>query len=274
MFLKLWKHELRASGKLLGMLSVTALSVGIAAAVLLRLILHLVQQNISEDSLVPLLVMGMGVGFMGLILALMAYSLGVQIYLYWRFYKHKFTDEGYLTFTLPVSSHQIFFSALANHLLWSVISVLVVIIAAGIILLFGTGTDQLVNMEVLNSLPTPSEMMGPLYGEIGNPVLDILMMLTMLPFVTVVLMSCITVGAVLAKKHKLLMAFGVYYGVNMVVGIGQTILSVAGTILFWNENQQVLYGVIQGITLALQWSLIVGGCWLSIWLMDKKLNLP
>ena len=60
----------------------------------------------------------------------------------------------------------------------------------------------------------------------------------------------------------------------MVVGIGQTILSVAGTILFWNENQQVLYGVIQGITLALQWSLIVGGCWLSIWLMDKKLNLP
>ncbi len=273
MFLKLWKHELRASGKLLGLLSAAALSLGVVGAVVLRLLTYLFEPNRVEEGITPLLIVGLFLGLFFLMIALMAYGFGVHIYLLWRFYKHKFTDEGYLTFTLPVRSHQIFFSALANNLMWSVIVIVVTAAAIGIALLFGTGEDRLINTQVLSELPGILEGVNSLYGELGSPVLNWLVTLTALPCYMVLLMTCITIGAVLAKKHKILAAFGIYYAVNMVLSIGQSILMIVVAAIFWKQELLAYNGTL-GITLATQLLLAAGCCWLSIWLTEKKLNLP
>ena len=44
-------------------------------------------------------------------------------------------------------------------------------------------------------------------------------------FQTGLIYLCITIGAVVAKRHKLIAAIGIYYGVNMAVGlIGEILL--------------------------------------------------
>jgi hypothetical protein len=46
-------------------------------------------------------------------------------------------------------------------------------------------------------------------------------------------MLCITVGAVIAKKHKLIAAIGIYYGVTTVLSfVGQLIMSFLSTGIF------------------------------------------
>lgn len=273
MFLKLWKHELRASGKLLGLLSAAALSLGAVGAVILRLLLYLIESDRIEEGITLLLFMGLSFSLFFLVIALMAYGFGVHIYLLWRFYKHKFTDEGYLTFTLPVRSHQIFFSALANNLLWSLIVMVVMTAAIGLALLFGTGGDQLINAQIVSELPGILEEMSSFYGELGSPVLNWLVALTSLPCYMVLLMTCITIGAVLAKKHKILAAFGIYYAVNMVLSVGQSILTILVAAIFWKQELLAYNGTLV-VTLVTQLLLAAGGCWLSIWLTEKKLNLP
>ena len=79
--------------------------------------------------------------------------------------------------------------------------------AVGIALLFGTATDGLINTDILTELHFLAETMAELYRETGSPVLTWLTTLISILFSTVIPMTCITIGAVLAKKHKLLTAF-------------------------------------------------------------------
>lgn len=273
MFLKLWKHELRVSGRLLGLLSAAALSLGVLAAVLLRLLIYLTDTVTSHSAAVQLLATGVSLGLVFTVLALVAYGTGVQIYLLWRFYKHKFTDEGYLTFTLPVRTHQIFFSSLANMLLWTLISGVVIAAAALIALLFGTASRGLINTDILRNLRYFSEEMSEMYRELGNPVIMWLCMLAAVPFSAVIPMTCITIGSVLVKKHKLLAAFGIYYGVNAVTGILQAVFSVFVMLVSLQQEPYLAYNLTMGGTCVFFLLLTAAGSWLSIWLMKRKLNL-
>lgn len=80
-------------------------------------------------------------------------------------------------------------------------------------------------------------------------------------------MLSVTVGAILAKKFKLLAAVAVYYGISIVrsfiCGIG--IIFTAETT---KNMMQVfsLYNVVALVT-------IVGGYFLMYYLIDRKLNL-
>ncbi len=48
--------------------------------------------------------------------------IGTIIFLLVRFYKNYYTDEGYLMFTLPVSSTSLIFSKLLSALVWTIVS--------------------------------------------------------------------------------------------------------------------------------------------------------
>ena len=86
-------------------------------------------------------------------------------------------------------------------------------------------------------------------------------------------MTCITVGAVLAKKHKILTAFGVYYGLSALMGmISTTFTFLASAVVLGNGQGLLLAG--NGIQMLLQLGAAVGGYFLSTHLMKHKLNLP
>ena len=260
MFAKLLKHEWKATWGILGMLSLCALGAGVVGAVMLRLLIDAAETNQNN----PLNAISPSV-LMFVLLGLMVYSVGGSILLYFRFYKNKFTDEGYLTFTLPAKSWEIFLASLVNILIWSVIIGLVVCVSVGLILVLGLGD------LVKNIFPADAwqQLLESVDGEV---ILNLAMNAVNAVSNVVVIMACITLGAVAAKKHKLLAAVGIYYGASTVRNTVSTIV-MASTMESAQTFEKVM--TVSSVSNALIGVLFaVGGYFLSVYLMDHKLNLP
>ena len=279
MFGKLLKYEWRASKRLLGLLTLAALGAGVLGTVLVRL-MTVAESVLEEDAVmvVGVSVLVVGIGFLAL--TLVAYVIATQIWLAVRFYKNKYTDEGYLTFTLPVNSHEIFLSSLVNYILWTVISALTVIAAVLMVFVFGFAEEGLFNTEGMRTLQTFLGSIEEFAGEqvALRAVLRVLQVLTGLVSAPVIVMTSITLGAVVAKKHKIVAAVGIYYGINMVTSTLTTMVTtavsvssvMAGTAF---DAETYSMGILVG-QLLLQTGLAVGGYFVSTALMRKKLNLP
>ena len=272
MFRKLLKHEFLATRGLLGTLTCAALFLSIPGGAVLRLLINLIQNEQANDTMQSLGIIGLFFSLFFIMLALVAYTLSVQIYLYWRFYKHKFTDEGYLTFTLPVTCTQIYLSSYVSILLWTLISGLVVTLSMNLIALIGAG-EYLLDPEVISEINTVFDITLSAYSDISSPALWIISMLVSVLAAPAIPMVCITLGAVLAKKHKILMAFVMYYAITTVLSFIQSVLTVfLGLVL---DSDPILYFNLSTLlSCALSAGLAVGGSVLSIWLTRHKLNLP
>lgn len=208
MFAKLLKYEWKATAKPLGLMSLGALGAGVLGSCLLRLL----AENCDTK---PVLEMVMGFVLMGLYLVLFAYLLGSHIFLLYRFYKNKFTDEGYLTFTLPVTSQQIILSAAVNIMIWQAITTVVYMVCYGAMLYFGLLQSS---DEMMGTLTTMMDVLGNQFG-IGGLIFALICGVITMAAGVLLAMTAITVGAVVAKKHKLLAALGLYYGGSMVLGL-------------------------------------------------------
>lgn len=279
MFAKLLKHEWKSTASLLGILSLGALGIGIMGTVVLRLLVTYGEKMFEEDSALFLVIPMLGMMLFFLCVALVVYAVGTYIFLLIRFYRNKFTDEGYLTFTLPVTSHQIFLSSAANLFIWQVISGLVVLAAISIAVLFGTATDGIINSESLRYFDfTFSEfalMLGVEDYE-GYWVLNLLRGLVSWLAATVMAMTSVTLGAVAAKRHKLLAAIGIYYGLSVAVNVMFGAASVIVMIFTANPDAvyDSMYYASAVVEIVLQLGVLLGGYFLSTYLMKNKLNLP
>ena len=228
MFSRLLKHEWRASAPLLGMLSLAAGGIGILAAGVLRILVNYADKLWwQNEGLGTVIVVALGMFLCFSVVALSVYAIGIQFVLLYRFYKNKYTDEGYLTFTLPVKTTHIFWSSFLNMLIWLAISLAVVLTVIFLAVLFGTAKEGLVNLDVFEGIREALRFLTGLdwselfSDKLSVPYLVVLGLTGLLaPFYGLfVPMACITAGAVLAKKHKILASFGVYYAVNFAVGI-------------------------------------------------------
>ena len=287
MFSRLLKHEWKANAGLLGILSLAIFGIGIAATVVLRI---LVNQEGRLDLFgadgFPLEVMAtaaMGMFLFFSIIALSVYIIAVQFILLYRFYKNKFTDEGYLTFTLPVKTSEIFWSSFVNMLLWMLIAGAVVAVIVCMALLFGTAQEGLINTDIFGSLSEMAEIFSDLTWadlfEEGQSVIYVVLMVLQLlitPFYALFIpMCCITMGAVLAKKHKILASFGMYYVVNFVVGIITSVATIVPSLfLLGNGSEDIFLLASTGIEVFVTLALTLGAYFLTIHLMKHKLNLP
>ena len=87
-------------------------------------------------------------------------------------------------------------------------------------------------------------------------------------------MTCITIGAVLAKKHKILTAVAFYYLLSMVTNVIFSFLSTMALMARYNGAAVDIALMAQLTQLITRLLLAVGGYFLSIFLMKRKLNLP
>lgn len=284
MFSKLLKHEWKANWRLLGILSLAVIGLALVGTIALRVMVNYGDMLTESNSFLALLMLPLAllvfIGFIGLVI----YAAAVLFVLLFRFYKNKFTDEGYLTFTLPVNTHQIFLSSGLIMLAWLIIAVVLVVVLFAAMILFGTATQGLVNMELIRNLQGTKDVLqffDEIYRSILGDGYDILLLLSLViaPVYTVVLaMSCITLGAVVAKKHKILAAIGIYYGANTVLGIVSSVITTIPSLIFLGTegvtsvNQQ--FSLAMAVQLMIYAGVIVGGYFLSTNLMKKKLNLP
>lgn len=287
MFSKLLKHEWRANRGLMGLLTLIVLGAGVVATVVLRVLVNYGEELMSSDNIaLELSVMGMGAMLFFCAVGLCIYVVAVQFVLLFRFYKNKFTDEGYLTFTLPVKTWQIYWASLLNMLIWLVISFAAVLVAVVLVVLIGTAKDGFINTDIFAALDELRYYLGqmdmdevlqwePLDSYMAAGVLQLIQMLIAPFYGLIVPMACITMGAVLAKKHKILASFGIYYAVNFVVGIVSSVATMVPSVLFLGTADMGPYMVTTAaIELIITLGLSLGGYFTTLALMKHKLNLP
>ena len=231
---KLLKYDLRSVGRFWWIAMLTMIGASFSAAVSYRLNVEITfkqaLQSGETNILISLALMALSLIFIISLVAMGACFLFVAILIYVRYYKHLFTDEGYLTFTLPVSRKQIFFSKLVNAGLWLVLSEIVLFACVMVMLVIVTPTygKGVIATETLNDI-----IKGFVKSFESRGIWMILQgILIVLSAVSATMLSvgvvyfCITLGATVAKRAKIIVGIGAYYVIDVISRVLGTILGV------------------------------------------------
>ncbi|MDY3782183.1 MAG: hypothetical protein SOZ90_08425 [Candidatus Faecousia sp.] len=266
MFGKLLKAEWRSSRRTVGILCavilIAGLLVGLMGAWMMRLS---VSNTTAPDFLQIIFVLLM----MAAVVAVPMACVASVFYALYRFYRSRFTEEGYLTYTLPVNNHQLMLSSI----LASVLEILLVLLAAALaVALCGGLTLSALPWEEVSEdfFATVSRYAGAMGQAILENLPDILrglgMLLLMALSQLIMLMLAVTIGSIAAKKHPVLMAFVVYYGID--------ILRLIVGILVINGSGRITGGLAMDGTLdVISVITILGGYFAMYYLTSRKLNL-
>ena len=285
MLKKCLKYDLRAVGRIWWILAVVMMGAALLAGVSIRAMTQSMESG-SSDFVVFLSVFGM-LGALICFLA-MAAALTVSIIMvYWRTYTHFFTDEGYLTFTLPVKRSTLYLSKVLTAAIIETATVLLFVLGIGLILLIAPPAEngQLINPAAYTAL---GEAFALLWEGVGGwlivwglAAIPCLLMTQL--YACGLVFLCLTIGSVIAKKHKLLAGIGIYFGVTTAVSfVGQLISYFLASGIFSVLGYAIAAGVtVGGITVTavlLIYALLLACMGVSLHfatthLLEKKLNL-
>lgn len=223
MFKKLMKYDVRAILKIWWIIALSSVGLTVVGSFFMRFAI----QNLDGESLASFLaVLAMIAGIFALFAAFASIAL-TAVLTHYRFYKTLYTDEGYLTFTLPVKRETLIFSKTLNTFIWHVLHAVLLIICIFIaMLIISTEPDS----SVFEFIGSAFSLIWDVFGA-WTPVLalELLILFACMGAFSIVLVElCVTIGAIVAKKQKLLAAIGIYYIVNMVITFVSEIAIMAG----------------------------------------------
>lgn len=252
---KLIKHEWKAVAKTLFFIHLA-----IVAMTLVGKILVSIKAVQKSDILTVSMVMVY-------VLSVIAVGIGTHIYLAMRFYKNMYTDEGYLSFTLPVKSWEHIVSKGLIAIAWMVIDG--VVIFASILIL---AIPKQGYMEFVNSI-THANWEWLYIVEVMAAVVVGLCAVPLTYYVS------ISIGQ-LFKNHKMLFSVIVYVvikNVQQVLGVVVNVIfmlpSAMGNMDDSTSASMTVVNSMMGGGLLLQLVSCVGFFLAIKFIMDKKLNL-
>lgn len=231
---KLLKYDLKSVGRFWWIAMITMIGASFSGSVSMRLYLEISSSQAYLSSgnnvLINLAMAALYLIFIISAVAMGACFLFVAILIYVRYYKHLFTDEGYLTFTLPVSRRQIFFSKFVNAGLWLVLSeiVLFACIMVMLVIVMPTYGKGVIATETLNNMIKGFVKSFESRGiwMIVQGILCVLSVVSSTMLSVGVVYFCITLGATVAKRAKIVVGIGAYYLINTGSRILATVLGV------------------------------------------------
>ena len=291
---KLIKHDFKSLSRVLLPTQLAVLGASILATVGFAFNFRADYSDVQASGFINLirLLTGLLSGIM--VFAIIAASVLVAFIIFQRFYKNLMCSEGYLTFTLPVTTSEILWSKLITAMIWTIISSVVIFISINIFVLFGTGESTFVNTQA--------------YAELGRALREVNLTLgarviwPMLEFILLVLVGtasqilqiylALIIGGIVSQKHKILASIGFYFVINIAVSILSTILqyfltgSMVGTfdsfngVTFSENDALAAYNYVFGALQPYFWcyfafTLVITAAYflLSRHLLKNKLNL-
>lgn len=213
----------------------------------------------------------------GFILFILAIVIATVVYLAVRIQKNLFSDEGYLTHTLPVKPTQILWSKVFVIWTWSVIDFICVMISVFTLI---TYKDTL--PEILKGAST---FFGTLFGSFGftNWLEEVITLLAGLSqyfgFYPLLLLFAMCLGN-LFKSHKIMGTLLSFFGLNTVLSFLSTMITfiIPGLSPFMQanltqDNLSVYSGRLMIFTLV--WNILFSAIFFvgSRYILTKKLNL-
>lgn len=215
--------------------------------------------------------------------ALMCCGVGTSIYLAVRYYRSMYSNEGYLTHTLPVTPNQLLLSKMINFSIWELLSVICIVfnimLFAAFIVLREVGYRSLFEsfQEVL------MEMQDILNSEYATGwelfmVLTIILILVGTVSKSLLYMGSVNIGQ-LWVRHRVAGAILVYVGVTGAVQI----VTQAAMIIFMTSAERI--GLLQDdyffsflnqvMAVSLLMQIVIGVVMYvgSLLILKKKVNL-
>ncbi len=234
---KLLKHEWKSIGK------VPAILLGVLFAVTIMAGFTFVYPFWDSETVsgAEFLVVMIWMLFYGVLIGV---SVGISLYLAVHFYKSMYTDEGYLTHTLPVTPRQLLVSKLLPMAGWLYIASVAIVLAIGLF----------AGMAVLFARPegvTLAEFMTPVWAELklafaelgeqggaGFMFSMVLMVLVSGFSGAMMVIGSVTVGQ-LVGKHKILGSIGAYFVINSITSFVSMIAMIPTMIGTVNNGEVV-----------------------------------
>lgn len=207
--------------------------------------------------------------FMLIIYAVVICASITAIFVYVDFYKSLCTDQGYLTFTLPVSSTSLLNSKIVNSLIWSLISTVTMFVCFFVIFM-GVG------LGLPHSDPSiPSEDIGSIISmfDITDTILGIVTMILYALNSQMLIFMVIFFASVISNKYKAITAIALVLATNVAYSIVYSIISAIISIVMSGAGDAATT-LTYSIFIILLVASGIGYYIATKHMMEKKLNLP
>ena len=235
----------------------------------------------NEKELPPALYIVATLLMIVVVLGFSAFAILSTILIFSRFYKNFFTDEGYLTFTLPVKRSSLLNSKLIVSTVMSSLTGIIIFIDIAAMLWFGLLKDLITPEEKQEFKEIMAEGYSLMGGYIFVYLFEIISLLILLSVCSNLFMFiCITIASIITKKAKVLTAIAIYYFASSAVSFfvqifylfGLTSIDAWLTNLADNRECPALALIMLSVILLL--AIFCGLFYaLQYWLLDRKLNL-
>lgn len=211
-----------------------------------------------------------------------AFGVFSDILVYLRFYKNLFTDEGYLTFTLPAKRNTVLKSKVFLCFINSALTALVLLIDLGIIALIA-GREYWFSADFIKDFTIFVEEFFAdkyYYYAFIYMVLGVIFFALLMLAAYLFAYACIAFASMLVKKAKIAVAFGIYYGASSVLSFFMTIFYMFGLTslinLFDRLTEFAVLNSIMMLMIMVIFMLCAACCllyYVTLWCIDRKLNL-
>ncbi|MBE7055951.1 MAG: hypothetical protein E7388_00720 [Ruminococcaceae bacterium] len=275
MFLKLFRNDLKAIFKYWWLGAIISAAVSTIGIFPLRVLSN--NNYYYSDAVYTICVLLLMLVFG----SIFAFMLLTTILVFIRYFKNFFSDEGYLTFTLPVRRNQLLMSKLLSAIVAYAATAAVVVAEVTTMILAAFGNEPDFWWEIGDLVEKTPDFICDNWIYIIEGIT--LALVTGL-FSILLLIVCVTFASVIAKKAKVFAAIGIYYGATTIVTTIFQVLYLFGG--FWFINWVV--GLADNISRNYAGNLIALLLFvlilfvsmfcvilytLSLWMIDKKLNL-
>lgn len=222
---KLLKHEWRAVWKVPTLLIAVLMLIAAAAGCTFAL-------PIWDSEWIGLPLSGVMIIVM-FYFAMIAVGIGIMIYFAVRYYKNMYTDEGYLTHTLPVTARSLLINKVITMTAWNLIGGIAVIVSlfvfGGVTFLALVSKDSSYARELVEAFAQLPAVLRELWNEpalrgINGFCASIVFLVLASSFSgTMMIIGAINLGQ-MVRKHRILGAVGAYFAISCAMQFLTTII--------------------------------------------------
>lgn len=209
------------------------------------------------------------------VVCIIAFSILNTILICMRYAKNCYSDEGYLTFTLPAKRSAIFNAKFVNGLLYNFMTSLIVVLAFAVFL--GIGVDNFIHdfIFTVNKLVHAAIEEIGVYFWIYFALIVVIMILCALFSVSMVYF-CITFAGTKVRKNKVLAGVGIYYLFGVALSVVSQLGGYAASIVIGSRADKMDHPAMLVLLAIL--AVWIFGCVAALYysqlhMLDKKLNL-
>lgn len=277
MLKKLLKYDLKFIFKYWWIAAVVTIGASVLAGFCMRLLDY--SDNRRE---LPALVLSSASSMITLtIVVFIAFSILSTILIFIRFYSNFFSDEGYLTFTLPVKRSSLITSKIISASFTQIATSFLIVF--GVCLMFIIAFwENFWSKEFWAGLGEILEyyFKDNTFYRIMYILEAIALYVTSIAFSTMFLFTCITFASIITKKARVITAIGIYFGINMLVSFVIQIFALFGISTLVGYFKNLSSSIIEPVICL---TLFVGVLFFVIiafalytlhyYMLDRKLNL-